>query len=55
MKKLVKSAVGEKMIQITKVNIGIQEEEEVLKVLRSGGLAQGHVTAELESTFSKRF
>ena len=43
------------MIQITKVNIGIQEEEEVLKVLRSGGLAQGHVTAELESTFSKRF
>jgi dTDP-4-amino-4,6-dideoxygalactose transaminase len=40
-------------IPITKVVIGPEQEEAVLRVLRSGGLAQGPVVAELERRFAE--
>lgn len=40
------------MIPITQVQFGTEEEELVLKVLRSGNIAQGPVVAEFESRFA---
>ena len=42
-----------RQIALSKPLIGPKEEEEVLKVLRSGMIAQGPVTAELERRFAK--
>jgi perosamine synthetase len=44
---------AEKPIPITSVVVGAAEEEAVLKVLRSGQLAQGPVVAELEKRFAE--
>lgn len=41
------------MIPITQVQFGTEEEELVLKVLRSGNIAQGPVVAEFESRFAE--
>ncbi len=46
------TAGGDNRIRLTKVEIGRQEEEAVLAVLRSGRLAGGTVVAELERAFA---